>query len=342
MAKRLTGLRPLLIAGLLVAFVVPGAGADTRPELKLGMVGLDTSHVVQFVQLLNDPANPNHVPGARVVAAYKGGSPDVEESASRIERFTAELQTKWGVELVPSIEELCRKVDAVLLMSVDGRTHLAQVRPVFAAKKLVFIDKPFAGNFKDAAEIVRLSSESGTPFFSCSGRRFSDAIQTARKDPSIGEITGAFSYGPAPIKTYMPDMFWYGIHSIEALFTLMGPGCESVARFHSVGADVLVGRWKDGRLGVVRAMRDGDHSYGATVFGSKAVVEARTAENQPKGVGYSRIVAEIVKFFQTRVPPVSAEETLEIMAFMEAADLSKARDGQAVALKEVLDSVTNR
>jgi len=140
----------------------------------------------------------------------------------------------------------------------------------------------------------------------------------------------------------MPDMFWYGIHSIEALFTLMGPGCESVGRFHSEGADVLVGRWKDGRLGVVRATRDGDHSYGATVFGSKAVVEAKTDENQPKGLGYSRVVLEIVKFFQTGVPPVSPEETLEIMAFMEAADLSKGRNGQLVALKEVLDAVTHR
>ncbi|MCI0391928.1 MAG: gfo/Idh/MocA family oxidoreductase, partial [Acidobacteria bacterium] len=112
-------------------------------EIKVGIIGLDTSHVTAFTKLLNDKSDHNHIPGARVVAAFKGGSPDVEASRTRIDRFTAELKDKWGVEIVGSIEELCKKVDAVLLESVDGRPHLNQVRPVFAAKKRVFIDKPF-------------------------------------------------------------------------------------------------------------------------------------------------------------------------------------------------------
>jgi hypothetical protein len=98
---------------ILVAVISPAllgsspkrVATGTQKELRLGMIGLDTSHGIRFAELLNDPARPDHVPGARVVAAFKGGSPDMEQSASRIERFTAEIGDKWKVELVGSIEE---------------------------------------------------------------------------------------------------------------------------------------------------------------------------------------------------------------------------------------------
>lgn len=299
--------------------------------LRLGIIGLDTSHAVAFTKLLNDPAAADHVPGARVVAAFKGGSPDIEASATRVDKFTAELTDKWGVELVSSIEELCRKVDAVLLLSVDGRTHLRQVGPVFAAKKRVFIDKPFAASLAEAREIVRLARASSTPFFSSSSLRFVSDVQNLKGNAALGNMVGAFTYGPAPTEPHHPDLFWYGIHSVEMLYTLMGPGCESVTRVHTPGADVVVGRWKDGRTGTVRGIRDGATPYGAVAFGSKAVL----ATNPPMNADYRGLLLEVVKFFKTGVPPVSPEETLEIMAFMQAADLSKSRNGAPVSLKEL-------
>jgi predicted dehydrogenase len=318
------------------------AATQTPPTLRLGIIGLDTSHVLRFTELLNDPSRPDHVPGARVVAAFKGGSPDVEESASRIERFTAEMQDKWKVELVGTIEALCQRVDAVLLMSVDGRKHLEQIRPVFTAGKPVFIDKPFAGNFQQAYEIVQLGKKSGVPFFSSSPRRFSAEVQALKNNRSLGDIQGAITYGPMPIEPHVPDMFWYGIHSVEMLYTLMGLGCETVARVHTEGADVVTGTWAGGRIGVVRGDRK-DKTYGAVVFGSKAVVTSKAADeepkkadtNQPARSGYYGVVSAVIKFFQTKEPPVSPEETLEIMAFMQAADLSKARHGAPVTLAEV-------
>lgn len=302
-------------------------------EIKVGMIGLDTSHVTAFTKLLNDKSDPNHVPGARVIAAFKGGSPDVESSRTRIDRFTAELKDKWGIEIVSSIEELCKKVDAVLLESVDGRPHLSQVRPVFAAKKRVFIDKPFTASYADAREIVRLSRESGTPFFSSSSLRFANDLQAMKRDEKLGAILGAFTYGPAPTEPHHPDLFWYGIHAVEMLYTLMGPGCESVTRVHTDGADVVVGKWKDGRVGTMRGIRDGRLDYGAVAFGAKANLAAPT----PMKHDYRNLLVEVVKFFQTGAPPVPPEETLEMMAFMEAADLSKARGGGPVVLKEIME-----
>ncbi|HVR72258.1 MAG TPA: Gfo/Idh/MocA family oxidoreductase, partial [Vicinamibacteria bacterium] len=339
--KRLAAVRVAALGVTLAAAAVSGGGqAAPMPPLRIGLVGLDTSHAVQFTSILNDPRHPEHVAGARVVAAFKGGSPDVEASATRIERFTTELTTKWGVELVDSIEALCLRVDAVMLTSVDGRQHLAQARPVFAARKRVFIDKPLAGSFADAREIARLSRESGTPFFSSSSLRFQPELRAIRSSPELGGILGASTHGPCPIHTYVPDLFWYGIHAVEMLYTLMGPGVETVTRVHAPDADVVVGRWKDGRVGVMRGQRAGPQTYGAVAYGRNAILSFGAprpeAPREPSRSAYPALLEATLAFFGGGVPPVPPEETLEIMAFMEAADRSKARQGAPVALSEVL------
>lgn len=318
---------PFAALGLTLLSAPAAAQAPAPAPIKVGLIGLDTSHVTAFTAALNDPALPGHVPGARVVAGFRGGSPDVENSAKRIDGFTNELRDKWKIEIVASIEELLGKVDAVMITSVDGRTHLRQARPVLAARKRVFIDKPFAASVKDAREIVRLARQTGTPIFSSSSLRFAPEFQAARTDPNLGDVVGAMTWGPAPTEPHHPDLFWYGIHAVEALFTIMGPGCVSVSRMRTDGADVVIGRWRDGRLGTMRGIRDGAKAYGAVVYGQKNVVTI-----DPKKTGYQGLLIEVVKFFQTGQSPVPPEETLEIMGFMAAADTSKTRRGAEVAL----------
>jgi hypothetical protein len=321
----------LLAAAALSLCVSVGSANAQTTELKVGIIGTDTSHVTAFTRLLNDKSDPGHVPGARVVAAFKGGSSDVDASRTRIDGFAAELKDKWGVELVDSIEALCEKVDAVLLESVDGRPHLTQVRPVFKAKKRVFIDKPLTASYADAREIVRLSRESGVPFFSSSSLRFVSDIQALKNSDQHGGVHGAFTFGPENLEPHHPDLFWYGIHAVEMLYTLLGPGCEQVSRVKTDSGDTVVGRWKDGRIGTMRGLIQGRQEYGAIAFGMKAVL----ATPVPMKSDYRGLLLEVVKFFQTGVPPVPPEETLEIMAFMEAAELSKARGGAPVSLAEV-------
>lgn len=322
----------------LVLIVTLASACAAQAPLKLGIIGLDTSHVLRFAELLNDSSRSDHVAGAVIVAAYKGGSPTVADSATRIDRFTEEVTTKYKVQLVATIPELLRQVDAVLLLSVDGRQHLEQVRPVFAAKKRVFIDKPLAGSLKDAKEIAELSRQSGVPFFSCSSQRYSKPIQDLKRDATIGKVEGAFTFGPMPIETYIPDLFWYGIHSVESLYELMGPGCERVARVHTEGQDSVVGTWKDGRIGEIRGLRSSPRGYGAVVFGAKRIAVSGNLfpqQGPSKDSGYRPIVEEIVKFFQTGKPPVAPEESLEVLAFMEAADRSKQRNGAPVPLETI-------
>jgi len=314
---------------LALALLLP---VKQEEPLKIGIIGLDTSHVVAFTQLLNDPKNPGHVPGCKVVAAFKGGSPDVEASSSRLEGFTKTLQEKWGVEIVDSVEKLCTKVDDVLLESFDGRPHLEQVRPVFAAKKRVFIDKPMAASLKDGREIARLSKESGTPFFSASSIRFYESIVKTKEDPDLGKIIGCESFGHFSTEPHHPDLFWYGVHAVEGLFTIMGPGCESVTRVESGNTMVVVGKWKDGRIGTFRGMKKGGKEYGVTVFGEKGERSSLSVKGKN---GYGVLLVEIVKFFKTGIPPVSVEEMLDVLAFMEAADVSKAKGGAEVRLDDL-------
>ncbi|MEO6724477.1 MAG: Gfo/Idh/MocA family oxidoreductase [Blastocatellia bacterium] len=327
-------LRTFLIVFALIVisspFTVAPKAAQESP-IKIGIIGTDTSHVPAFTKLLNDPKEPGYIPGARIVAAFKGGSPDVESSFKRVDNYAAEIHDKYGVEIVASIEELVSKVDAVLLESVDGRPHLAQVRPVFKAGKRVFIDKPFASSYADAREIVRLAKETGTPFFSSSSLRYASDVVALKNNDKLGGILGALAFSPSPTEPHHPDLFWYGIHGVETLYTLMGTGCESVTRVNTAGADVVTGKWKDGRIGTFRGIRDGKQDYGAVAFGTKATL----ATTPPMKVDYRNLLVEIVKFFQTGQTPIAPEETLEIMAFMEASDLSKARGGAAALLKEV-------
>jgi predicted dehydrogenase len=266
----------------------------------------------------------------RVVAGYPGGSADIPESKNRVEGYTKKLRDEFGVEIVDSIEDLLKKVDVVFLESVDGRPHLEQVKPVLRAKKPVFIDKPVAGSLADAVEIYRLAKESGTPCFSSSSLRFSPGIRGVRDNPKFGAILGCDAYGPCHLEAHHPDLFWYGIHGVEALFTIMGPGCESVTRTKTDHAEFVIGKWKDGRIGTFRGIHKGASDYGAMVFGAKAVGSSGSFG------GYEPLVVEICKFFESGKPPVTAEETLEIYAFMEAADESKRQGGQPVTLASVL------
>jgi hypothetical protein len=301
----------------------PAPGAD----LRIGIIGCDTSHAVAFTEVLNNPQAKDHILGGKVVAAYKGGSADIPASESHVVAYAKTLQEKYDVKFYDRIEELCQNVDAVLLESVDGRPHLEQVKPVLKAGKPVFIDKPMAGSLRDTITIFRLAKAAKVPVFSSSGLRFAKANQAARNG-ALGKVIYAETYGPCEIEPHHPDLFWYGVHGVEALFTVMGTGCETVRRGTTTNGTIeVIGTWKGGRKGIYREDKQGFHGLAK---GEKAEAPAGTFD------GYVPLVAAIMQFFQTGVAPVKPSETIEIIAFMEAADLSKKQGGAAVKLRDVI------
>ena len=311
----------LLIVSVLLTWVARGA------DLRLGMVGLDTGHVIAFTKILHDRTAKDHVPGARVVGAVKAGSPDIESSWSLVDGYTERLRTEFGVTLYDSIEVLAKNVDGILIESVDGRPHLEQARAVILAGKPLYIEKPIAASLRDTLEIFALARKHRVPIFSSSALRFAGETLAVR-DGSIGQVLRAETGSPAKLEPTHPDLFWYGIHGVESLFTVMGVGIESVTRLSSeTDAIVVEGRWQGGRVGVFRERK----GYGGRAIGEKG--EA----NVGKFDGYAPLVSAIVTFFQTGISPVPERETVEIIAFMEADALSKARGGVPVRISEVME-----
>lgn len=292
---------------------------------RIGMIGLDTSHSVAFVKALNTPGASTDYAGYRVVAAYPYGSKTIESSAKRIPDYTIEVK-KLTVEVVDSIEELLKKVDVVLLETNDGRLHLEQVTQVLKAGKRVFIDKPIAASLPDVIAIFELSQKVNIPVFSASSLRYIKGLEGLDKR----QVLGADTFSPAVLEKTHPDLFWYGIHGVETLYTAMGTGCRQVVRVHTDGTDVVVGTWADGRIGTFRGTRTGKHDYGGTVY-----TQAGNLKLGPYG-GYEPLLKEIIHYFETGVSPVTPEETIEIFAFMEAADESKRQNGATVQLDHVM------
>ena len=314
---------PSLATAVLLTFV---AIRSSAAELRIGMIGLDTSHVTAFTSVLNATNNGKHIPGARVVAGFKGGSQDIESSWSRVEGYTKELREKYGVTIYDSIEELCRNVDVVMLESVDGRPHLEQAKPVIKARKPLYVDKPMAGSLRDVLAIFKMAKEAGVPVFSASSLRFGRKTQSVRQG-AIGRVLRAETFSPSPLEKSHPDLFWYGIHGVESLFTVMGPGCETVKRrATSDGRIEVIGTWKDGRVGIFRE----DKGYGGTAHGEKGDSAVGAYD------GYEPLLEEVIRFFQTGVAPVPPEETMEIFAFMEAADESKRNGGAEIKVSDIL------
>lgn len=324
-------MRTLLLRA--IAIILPTVALSVgAADLRIGMVGLDTSHVTQYLGILNDAQNKEHVPGGKIVAGFKGGSQDIASSSSRVDGFTKTAAEKYGVKMYDTIEELAQNVDAILILSVDGRPHLDQFRRTLAAKKPVFIDKPLAGTLKDAVEIARLSREAHVPVFSSSSLRYTPD-SPLKKIAKAATITAAFSYGPAELESHHPDMFWYGIHAVEALYAVLGNGCEKVVRTHTKNTDIITGTWSDGRVGTMQGNRKdgkGFGGYGVTVMTTKGAVSGGEKH------AYKPLVEEYMKFFQTGIAPVPLDTTIELLAFMEAADESKRRGGTPVSIAEVM------
>ena len=311
---------------ILLAFLSVSFRLYAQDVIKIGIIGLDTSHSTAFTELLNGDSDDKFVKEFEVVAAYPYGSKTIQSSYERIPGYIEHVK-KHGVEITSSIAELLDKVDCVMLETNDGRIHLEQAMEVFKSGKICYIDKPIGATLGQAIAIYEMAEKYNVPIFSSSALRYSPQNQKLRNG-EFGKILGADCYSPHKVEPTHPDFGFYGIHGVETLYTLMGTGCESVNRMSSQDADVVVGRWKDGRIGTFRGIKEGPAIYGGTAYTPKGSIAAGGYE------GYKVLLDQILTFFKTGVAPISKEETIEIFTFMKASNMSKEQNGKIVTMEE--------
>lgn len=318
-----------VIAALAACAFASPAYSQSPPLIKIGVIGLDTSHANAFANIFNAENATGDFAQQQITHAFPGGSDDIESSRTRVEGYTESFRKK-GIVIVDSVDELVKQVDAIILHSLDGRKHLPQVIPAFKAKKPVFIDKPLAGTLAEAIAIKMVAEKYGARWFTSSSLRFSEGTIRYREDEAKRKsVRGAIAWSPCSLEKTHPDLYWYGVHGVETLFTLMGKGCKQVSRVSVDGTDVALGSWSDGRVGEFRGIRDGKADYGFIVFGQQAI------EQGGKYDGYAPLVDRVAKFFKGDYAGVDVDESIEMFTFMEAADESKRQGGKPVLLADV-------
>lgn len=293
--------------------------------LQLGMIGLDTSHCQAFVQLLNNPDNQFHIPGCKIVKAFPGGSDAFSLSKNRVGQFTEELRA-MNIEIVDSIDALAG-LDGYFLESVDGNQHLEQFKILAKFGKPVFIDKPLACSYADAKAIADIAKVGKVPVVTASAIRYANGI--ANLLDADEKVESCEAFGPMALLEDYRDYFWYGIHSAEVLFSFMGRGCVGVQTFNSDKIDVIVGTWNDGRIGTLRGNRTGANNFGCVLTTSKTTKAGFANADVPY---YALMLKKVIPFFQNGIAPINFDESLEIIAFLDAASESRSNDGKYIKI----------
>jgi predicted dehydrogenase len=298
-------------------------------KIRVGLIGLDTSHVTIFTKMLNDQHDPYHVPGGRVTVGYPGGSDDFELSHGRVGKFTSELKDSWGVHIVDSPEAVAEASDLILIESVDGRVHRRHFDQVISFRKPIFVDKPMTVSFGDAAYMFDKAKSLNVPLMSASSLRYWDVAMQA-----IGDGKGILScdvFGPLPEEATQPGLFWYGIHAVEMLVAAMGVGCVEVRAFRNDNADLIIFLWRDGRVASLHGLRNAHGKFGLTVHRADGPRFADFA--QSKKPYYAGLLEAIMRSLPLGRSDVPSEQTLEIIRIIESVNQSR-RTCQSVRLNQ--------
>lgn len=335
----------LVIRFALLLCLLGEVRASAAEPVRVGILGFDNYQSLAFTQDWHKPPADNpDLAGLKVVAAWRGGSPDIEETLVDIKRWEPRL-IEQGVSIESSIDAVLAKCDAVIIMTIDGRAHLELAEQALNARKPTYIGRPMAASLEDVIAIFDLAKKYNTPVFSCSQHRYSPGFLDMKNHPEVGEVIGCNVYGGCPTVDHHPDLFWHAIHSFDTLYTIMGPGAVSVTRARTDDTELITGVWKDGRIGSYRGIRRGKPKYSATVFGDKGVAPAgiygypapvNGVVPKSRYKGYENVATEIAKFFKTGKLPIEPEETIELFGFMEAAHESHRRGGVPVRIDEVI------
>ncbi len=291
--------------------------------MRLGVIGCDSSHLPEFSKRVNQLHQKRRTP-VKVTGFWTDGRHDLPEES--VEKW--KLQTKaYGVAQVDSLDQLLDQCDGVMVLSVNGQRHLEHALPALQRGLPTYIDKPLTCDLAQAKKLLAASQRYGARCYSASSLRFALEVEQLER-AGLGRLLTVEAVGPGELNPAMPGLFYYGVHTVEMVDALWGPGVNRVRCVRTAERDLVDLQYHDGRVAHLRMERAGSYTFAATVHGEKGLAQFKV----DFGPVYDRLIAGLVRFFEGGPEPVTLERIVENVAVMAAGNRSMEQNGTWVSL----------
>ena len=283
-------------------------------EIKVALIGLDTSHTIEFARRIQAPDCPpdQKVSGLRATACLRFSTPFQNEDGLNLRQKQLE---DWGIKVTTDFNDAVKGCDAIMLEINDASYHLEYFKKCAGLGKPIFLDKPLADNIENGLEIVRLAKKNKVNAISASSLRFDAGLIKACAE--MPNPTFVSVYGPLGVAPAGSSIVWYGVHAFEMLEKAMGKGSACVTVRTDGAGVVAIMDYPDKKRGVVELTK-GAWIYGGTLRNSETAISYSVVA----GSLYANIMKEIEKFFRTGKASFNLEDTVEVMAMLDAAERS--------------------
>ena len=214
---------------------------------------------------------------------------------------------KYQVQELDSMEELIERSDYLIVFSPDNpERHEELCELPLKSGKPTYVDKTFSPDLASGIRIFDLAEKHGTPMFSCSALRCALEL-AAYPNERVNRSTLQM------VATFGPGVFAnYAVHQFEMSVALLGPGAARVKAFPCGASASLVVEYADGRQSSMLQMPGMPFHLSMQLASGEGVYVEKCSDIFP------RLIEDTLAFFETGKPPVPREETLEIMALIEA------------------------
>lgn len=296
-----------------------------KDTFRIGAIGADSSHLPEFtkrIKALNEQSKTR----CRVTHVFDPGQHDLSDAPKWL-KAAQEL----GAQTTRSLDELLESVDGVMVLAVNGNKHLQLALPSLKKGLPTYVDKPLTCNLEEAKQLLAAARTGGARCYSASSLRFAPEVEAARNDASLGKIVAIDAFGPGELHKLMEGLFFYGVHAIEMVDAIWGPGVKRVSAIHLEDRDLLDLDYHDGRYARLRMERRGSYDFGATVHGSKKTRQF-VVDFAPV---YTRLVEGMTRFFEGGPAPAALRDIVENVAVMEAGNRSMKSGGEWVSIDQI-------
>lgn len=288
-------------------------------SVNIGMIGTDSSHTVAFTRILNNQAHPFHVAGGKITRVVRYWSDDFALSCSREERFSTQLSNDFQLPFA-ELSQIGEHCDAFMLEAADGRKHLELFKQLIAWSKPIFIDKPLAIGYEAASEIIQLAKRHNIPIMSSSALRYSHVLQEQLSSIDKQQIKKVTVKCPLIIEPTQSRYYWYGIHGVEMLYSILGSGCTDIHAAITEYADILTGIWGDGTIGELICVHDTAQPFEVIVHTEEDEILISLSDEAHQIPYYASMLEEVISFFTHKTSPIAYDEMLEVIWFIDKAE----------------------